>query len=307
MVLARVGLTGASGMLGGHLLSEFSQRGISVVATSRSTPATLPTGSAWSPWDLQEEIGASALDGIFPDVQALVHAGATVPAPDRPERSRDLLDANVRSALVLGEWALSRGLPVVLISGAIVYSDPDRVGILEGDDVGPCGFGGFYGTSKFMCELIFQHLEREGLKLCILRPSSIYGRGLSPSKMISRFLAAAATDEVIELSPPFDDAVDFVHARDVAVATIQAVQTEAVGIYNIASGDLSSVRAVAETCIDVVGRGRVKLTGAPTRAPTLRFGLDCSAAAEAFSFSPVVRLRGGLADLSTSLGHGGLV
>jgi len=231
-------------------------------------------------------------------VQAFIHAGAVVPSGASSQRIDTIFSANVGAAMALGEWALARNLPLVYISGAIVYSEPDRTDILEGDDVGPRGLGGFYGLSKYLAELVFQYFAREGLDLCILRPSSIYGPGLSPTKMISKFLVAADCDGVIELSPPFDDAVDLVHARDVSVAAIEALTNDAVGIYNVGSGQLSTVTEVAEACVDVVGRGSVKAIGVSSSTPSVRFGLNCTAAVNAFSFSPTVRLVEGLADMS---------
>jgi UDP-glucose 4-epimerase len=304
LVLDRVGLTGASGMLGRHLLAEFERQDISCLCSSRSRPKRLASGSEWSPWDLGDLISHQDLDRLFPGVQAIVHAGATVPPRPSTETQEVLFDTNVRSALALGEWACARRLPLVFISGAIVYSDPDRTGIKEGDEAGPLGFGGFYGLSKYMGELVFQHFAREGLNLSILRPSSIYGRGLHESKMIAKFLNACMRDEVIELFPPLDDAVDLVHASDVARATTQALEREAYGIYNIASGRMSSVRDVAEACIEVTGLGSLRLTGESKRHPTLRFGLDCSAARASLDFSPRIGLQKGLADIGAAMALG---
>ena len=304
MVLERAGLTGASGMLGGYLLSEFGRRGISCCCTSRSRPGELPNGSEWSSWDLRDRKSHAALDALFPNVQAIVLAGATVPSAQDLQTNGTLFEANVRSSLVIGEWALDRGLPVVFMSGAIVYAFPDRTGITERDEAGPRGFGGFYGFSKYLGELLFQHLALEGLRLCILRPSSIYGYVLHPTKMISKFLNTSMNDEVIELLPPFGDAIDLVHASDVAIAAIQALENEAVGVYNIASGRMASVQTVAETCVEVTGAGSVRLIGESEAAPTRRFGLNCTAAQQAFSYSPRMSLRKGLADMSAVMKHG---
>lgn len=287
-------------MLGGHLLSECARLEITCRCASRSRPVALPRDSAWARWDLCEEISQAALDDLFSGAQAIVHAGAAVPSAREAHTTGALFDANVRSALVLGEWARARSLPLVFISGAIVYASPDRVGIKESDEVGPGGSAGFYGFSKYLGELIFQQFARQGLRLCILRPSSIYGYGLDHTKMISNFLNASMRNEVIELVPPLADAVDLVHASDVARATIQALEHEAVGVYNIASGHMSKVRAVAETCLEIAGTGSIRTIGESDRSPTRRFGLDCSAAQESFSYSPRMSLSRGLADMKAA-------
>ena len=62
MVLKRIGLTGASGMLGAHLLSRLAQDGVATLATSRRRPVNLPAGAIWTSWDLREWRTPAELD-----------------------------------------------------------------------------------------------------------------------------------------------------------------------------------------------------------------------------------------------------
>lgn len=295
MVLKRLGLTGASGMLGRHVVSLLFDIGVETVATSLDYPGALPLGSSWQPWDLEQWKSPQELDHIFPEVQALIHMGAIVPNAFLPSRQK-IFDANIRSCLCLGEWAVERGIPIVFISGSTVYADSCRQPIYETDPTSPCGFGGFYGFSKLMGEEVFAHLAGQGLQLCILRPSSMYGCGLDRSKMLMKFLLTAAGDEMIELMPPVEDRINLVHASDVAWAVIRSLEHEARGVFNIAGEKTVSILEIAETCIEVAGRGQVSFKEVgETRLPEVRFALNCEAAREAFGYRAQISLKKGIA------------
>lgn len=297
MKLARIGLTGASGMLGRHVLAQAQTDRLECFAASRSRPALLPPTAKWSHWDLGEAAGADELERIFPRIDALIHAGAVVPAGDRPVQDRALFDVNVRTAYEIGRWCAERGVPMVYISGATVYADPYRSGIREDDakTAGPCA-GGLYGLSKHIAELALVHLRAAGLGLISLRPSSIYGNGLPRSKMVTSFLERAKAGETIALVPPVEDSFDLVHASDVARAALLALRFDARGEYNVGGGALTTVEELARVCVATAASGRVEICGSTSgRAARAHFGLDCGKARRAFGYVPEVSVADGIA------------
>ena len=169
MVLSSIALTGASGMLGRHVVAALAAAGFQVIACSRHKE----WGTALSEarvWDLTQWRSFDELDELFKGARAIVHAGAMVPKAEGPLDEGRMFDANVRACLNLGEWALARSVPVVHISGAIVYVEPDRQGIDETAPTGHSGLGGFYGLTKLLAEDIFRRLRERGLQVAILRP-----------------------------------------------------------------------------------------------------------------------------------------
>lgn len=296
MVLNRIGLTGASGMLGAHLLARLAQDGVATLATSRRRPVHLPAGAIWTSWDLREWRTPAELDRLFPGVEALIHAGAPIPAAPGSMPLRDLMDASVRASLCLGEWALARNIPLMFVSGAIVYAEPERAGICESDALA-CWLPRWdYSLSKLLSEQALQGLAQVGLALCILRPASIYGVGMAERLMIPRFLDTAARGQVIELAPPVDDRINLIHADDVAEVAVGALMRNATGLFNIAADTETTIAKIAETCVNVAGRGAVRVKPIPTqRSPKIRFGLDCSSARAELGFVTLVSLAQGLA------------
>lgn len=284
MLPSAIALTGPNGMMGRHIRSLMERRGIRCVAVDRAA------------WDLREWQEPEALDRICAGAQAVVHAGALVPAPGSTPPAKDLFDANVRACLCLGEWTLARGLPMVYVSSSTTYADPSRRGIVESDPTAARTTGGFYGCSKFLSEMVLAYLRGEGLRVCVLRPSSIYGTGLHSGKMIPSFLQRAARGETIVLTPPVEDRINLVHATDVAAAALAALVREGWDTFNVAGEAAVSVLEIAEACVAVAGKGRVEIAAEPaSRKPILRFDLNCDKAARAIGYRPGVTLREGLA------------
>lgn len=292
MVLRTIGLTGATGMVGRHLRAALEAGGARVVACSRE-PAT---GSGIAAWNLCAWRAPEELDALFRDVQAVVHAGAMVPRRAGPIDEPLMFDANVRSCVNLGQWAMSRNIPLVQVSGAIVYQRPDQPGLDENAPLGWSGVGGFYGLSKLLAEDALGRLRSKGLRLAVVRPSSIYGAGLPEDKMLASFLGTARGGGTITLAPPVDDRFDLIHAADVALAIREILLREEWDVFNLASGQPPSVREMAEACVQAAGRGDVALakgTG-PARQPFTRFAMDTSRAGKRLDWRPLADLGQGL-------------
>ncbi len=282
-------------MVGRHVLRLLDRKGIPRLATSRRAPRHL-YGASWSAWDLQEWRSTATLDHDFPGVGAVIHLAAVVPNTLGTDASSEIFDVNVRGTACIAQWALQRNLPLVYLSSATVYADPQRAGIVESDDtIRGAGEFGFYALSKLLAEEALRCLAPRGAPLCILRPSSIYGAGLPAGKMIPKFLRQAAAGQCIEIGRPEDDRVDLIHADDVAAAMLFAVEREASGVFNIASEAPATIAQIAQACVDAVGAGSVRVVGGPAgRAPQTRFALRCRAAREGFGFASQLDLLAGL-------------
>lgn len=291
MVLGKIGLTGSTGMLGRHLQAALENAGAEVVSVSRSNVS----GATLACWDLAEWRKPEDLDDLFPHVEAIVHAGALVKPSGRIDTAR-MFDANVRACLNIGEWARSRKIPLIYVSGAIVYADPSALLQNEAAELGWSGLGGFYGFSKLLAEDVLMRLRQQGLKLAIIRPTSIYGQGIAPDKMVRRFLSVAEAGGTIELTEPVDDRVDLVHAADVSRAVVAMLEREAWDIFNLSSGCPVSTRELAESCVALTGRGNVAISGELPIGyrPVTTYSLDIARARVLLDWQPAIDVRLGL-------------
>lgn len=277
-----IAITGPGGVLGRHALAQCKQAGLNTISVGRDR------------WDLRQYKSAKELDTLMSNASAVMHFGAFVPEPGRPAAYEHLFDANVRACLALGEWAASRGIYIAYAGTCGVYRDQGAQKT-EDTPLAPLPDGGFYGLTKFLGERTLAALETEGLPLCILRISSVYGAGMHPEKVVAKMLSAAASGGVIRLHHPVDDRVNFVHAADVARAALAATQLRLRGVYNIAAPNLVSMRELAEACIAVTGAGSVEVTsGEEGRSPTRRFDVSSEKATRKFDYQPRIDIREGL-------------
>jgi UDP-glucose 4-epimerase len=289
MVLSKVGLTGSSGMLGRHLHAALQAAGAEVSAVSRS-------GSDGSlVWDHGEWLSMEMLDELFGEAIAVIHAGAIVDAPIS-DGGPHLFDVNVRVCANLAGWALRRSIPIVFVSSGSVYAEPDAGYLTESTMLGANKLGGAYGMSKLMAEDILSRYRALGLKLAIVRPSSLYGYGGPSAKLIYKLLGAALRGETIELMPPVNDRIDFLHAADLSNAIIEILRRDCWETFNIASQQPVSIYELATACIDVVGRGDLRLyeSISSESAYLQRLFLDASLAREYLDWKPLIDLRYGL-------------
>jgi UDP-glucose 4-epimerase len=295
MDAVKIGFTGASGMVGRHLIDVLNRRSIAFIASSRRPPHFCPSSSAWKCFDLREKQSEISLDNMFSNVTSFVHMGAVIPQAVPKEDVVESFETNVAATLYLARWALKRKIHFVYLSSATVYSHPDRENILETDPTSLRGLGGFYKSTKAFSEEILFALKAEGLSLCMLRPSSIYGHGLPKGKAVCQFLETASLNQTLRVSAPANDRINMIHAQDVAEAIFSVVQKGAAGVFNIASERSATILELAEICVAVTGKGRIEVTNTSSRRePRVRFGLNTEAARDTFGFEAKLDLNHGI-------------
>jgi UDP-glucose 4-epimerase len=281
----KIAVTGANGMTGSHMVSILKNKKIPFKEITRKD------------WDLSEWKSLIELDTIFSSVQAVFHFGAQLPfnslAFDN-EETQKFFDVNIRSCLNLAEWAKIRNIPIIFLSGALVYKDPYAKNIKEQDAKVINGFGGFYGYSKLISENILNHFSLEGLDCVILRPSSIYGYGLAKNKLIQSYIDQASDGKKIQITGS-NNKINLIHAYDVANAALEAYQSRSWGIFNISSKKVSSIKEIAETAISVCNRGDIEIIDKDSSDNFfVRFDLDSNLAKKSFAFCPKISLHQGM-------------
>lgn len=288
MALGKIALTGATGMLGRHIIAALQAANMTVLPVNRKTEENS------SSCDLSRWPSTKHLDLLLGNVSALVHAAAVLPLPSSNEQL--LFDVNVRACAGLARWAAMRSIPVVYISSGTVYKDPHAKLISENEKLGKNSLGGFYGMTKVMGEDIFNRFLQSNPGCAIIRPSSIYGSGGDTSKILYRFLQLAEKGIGIEVAPPSEDKIDFIHAADVASAIVLIIRKEAWGTYNVSSGKPTSIRELAEMCVDVTGRGAVSEAKSRSfrRLPAYNLCLNNSTARHHLGWRPQIGMREGL-------------
>jgi UDP-glucose 4-epimerase len=291
MVLTTVAVTGASGMLGRHIVFRLQEVGFDVVCFSSKTNNL----NTWKYWDLNHWKSIEEFDKLLSCIDVVVHAGAIVPNTSDAHSKSELFDVNIVATLNISQWCRKRKVPLIFISGAIVYIDPYKKDIKENSLRGLNDLGDIYGLSKLLAENILFKEENAGLTLSIIRPSSIYGYGINADKLVCSFLDTASKGCKIKICEPTSDSIDFIHAKDVSSVIEKIITKKAWGTFNVSSGISVSIKELAEQCVLATGHGSIVITSEKEyRIPHARFNINSDRAKKVLGWSPQVNISQGL-------------
>ena len=237
-----IGLTGASGILGRHLLHLFSKKKIKVFATSRKKPLFSNKFITWNKMDLEKKHTMKSLDKIFGGTKVLIHAGAHVPLNSSIEDTLKITKINIKATYALYKWAKKNKVHFIFLSGAIVYKykhncNENSEYINKNDSI-------FYGYAKKLCDAFLKKKLLKNDSITIFRPTSIYGWGLKKNKIISRILIEEKKKKKIKLYKPFIK-TNFIHANDVANAIYKCIKGRKYGCFNLSSPKMYSIKDLA--------------------------------------------------------------
>ncbi len=236
---------GSAGFIGGAIADRLEHDGIPTVRVTRRE------------LDLLSCDAGTALASLLRPGDAVVAAAALAPC-----KTAEMLCDNMTLAL-----ALVRGVARVPISHLInissdaVYAD-EPVPLTETSATAPTSLHGV------------MHLAREimltsevTVPLALLRPTLVYGAG-DPHNGYgpNRFRRQAARGEPITLFGQGEERRDHVDVADLAELASRVVSHRSVGRLNVATGLVTSFKAVAEIAVRLSGRA-VAIVERPRQGP----------------------------------------
>lgn len=254
-------VTGAAGFTGRHVLRTLADADYRLAALQHRTPLPPDLASLCervTVGDIRDpQVRAAALDGV----SMVCHLSAYIPARMDGLQEADLCNqVNALAVMDFAEEAAERGVRRFLqISGANMYA-PSDTPRTESDAVFPARFGTAYLVSKFAAEVYLSNVaQRTGIEVVILRVATPYGPGEPANKVIPTFLRMAAEGKPLRMVSGGAARFSYVHVGDVAGSVLNAVSGGAGGIYNIASGEHTSVLELAQQIVALHGEGEVML------------------------------------------------
>lgn len=251
--MSRIGLTGATGFVGGKVLASLRAAGYEVRALVRGGAKI--DGVDCREWDLAAPGGGD--DAALAGLDALIHAGAYLPPNYAdPAYARRCLEVNALGTLELLERAVGLGLrKVVFFSLGNGYRSTLAPAV-ETDALYPSERAPYYLASKLCGEIFADHYTRtDRAAVAILRPAAIYGAGMARGT-VSNFATALHEGRRVVVHDGGRYSVDLVHVDDVVDATLAALQRPVTGAFNLGSGVASTMLQVALALADCLGRSR---------------------------------------------------
>lgn len=290
----KVGLSGATGFLGAAVMRSFAAGGIEAARLGGSE--TRLWRAEWTPEQMEP-----ALVGL----DILIHAAARVP--------RDMKDASEAEACLrvnaLGTLALAQAAQAVGVKRFVFVSTANfverRPAPIADDALPGCPplAAPYYLTSKLVAETFVMATTGDEMQALIVRPSAIYGPGMSGG-IVSIILNRFRDGQPVVLHDGGRHTADYVFVDDVADLIVKACQSSLVGFLNAGSGVASDLRELAQTARAVFPGSPSALTvepADPARSASGFSALDVTRARNALGYRPRTLVQG-MRDMLTVAG-----
>lgn len=153
-----------------------------------------------------------------------------------------------------------------------------------------------YGASKLMLEgYLSAYSAAYGLRGCALRFSNIYGpRSFHKGSVVAHFYKQVLAGEPLVVYGDGSQARDFLYAGDLVEAIRRAIDSDAVGAYQLGSGRPTTVTELIDLMRTVTGRD-LEVVHEDFRAGEIhRTWCEIDKARDALGFSPETGLEDGL-------------
>ncbi len=300
---AAVLVTGGAGFIGSHLVEHLLAHNCKVRVLDNFATGSRDNLAPWASTidviegDIRDEATCKrACEGVA----VVFHLAALGSVPHSISEPARAIAVNVAGTANVFAAARDAGINrVVYASSSAVYGDsqglPKREG-QEGALLSP------YAVSKWMNEELAQVYARcYGMSFVGLRYFNVYGLRQDPNgpyaAVVPKFFDVVARGEAPTIFGTGEQLRDFIHVSDVARANLLAAvsRTEGAIALNIGAESATSVTALAETIIEVMGAD-LKPQYIEARAGDVMFSrADASLARGAIAWKAEVELSAGLA------------
>ncbi len=266
----KVLVTGATGLVGSEVFRKLNDLGHEVLGTSSS--------SGFGEFiEIDLSSASQVNEKLKPlKVEAIVHCASKLPIGITPESSAIINKHIDKNILDLATFVNSK---LIYMSGISVTVEDD-----------------IYKTNPYIREKAESEKRYlSNLKdLLVFRLSSPYGKNLKNQNVFKTFIERAAKNEDILVYGSGSRTQDFIHVSDIADLVARSLNTKHVGIYNVGSGEETSMLSLAKIIIENLNScSEVKCVGSDVQED-LRFPVDISKTKKDFNWQPQISLMEGI-------------
>ena len=291
-------VTGGAGFIGSHLVDRLIADGHSVAAVdilATGKRANVNPQAALYEIDIRSPALAAAFEAARPEVVFHVAAHASV-----SESVRDPMhdaEVNVLGTLNVLQQCAAYGVGRFVFSstGGALYGEPERLPADEEHPVSPLSP---YGASKDAAEAYVRTLcSLSGIRYTILRYGNVYGPRQDPFGEAG--VVAIFANAMMGGRPPtiFGDGSherDYVYVDDVVRANVLALTQAEDGVYNIGTGEGTTVAQVFDALAGATDYGGDPEHAAERPGDVHRIYLDVRRAERGLGWRASVSLEEGI-------------
>ena len=231
----------------------------------------------------------------FDKIDTLVHLASMVETSKNIKDAEDIIKLNVFSAINIIN-VLPKLKHIVFPSSMMVYGKPQKSPINELHSTQPINL---YGISKLLTEdaIRIYGLNRPGLKVSILRLTSIYGpgnySGNSSNRAIPNFIQLAKQNKNPIIFGGVNEKRDYLYIDDAVDAIIKTIVNPFDGNINIGSEKSVTIKELAELICSLCN-SKAKPIIKNENLTNDNYLLDISKAKKLIGFRPTIFLENGL-------------
>jgi UDP-glucose 4-epimerase len=300
--MRRAVVTGAAGFIGSHITERLLEDDFHVLAldsVERSKARNLE--HLLSRGHLEYVQGSvddpDLLSGVFSGVDYVFDYAAVPFARTDLENGIPYFVANASATLNVLQAAKENAVKkVVYASSSAVYgNDP---ALPKHEAMAPVPISP-YATTKLVSELYCRAYEQTfSVKTVCLRYFNVFGPRQSPdsqlASVIPRFIKRVAEGTSPIIFGDGSQTRDFVFVRDVAAANLLAAESGATGVYNIGTGEATSLNGVARLILSLMGRSDIEVIYKKEREGEIKHSVADISRALSFGYRPRFTLETGL-------------
>jgi UDP-glucose 4-epimerase len=296
----RVLVTGGAGFIGSHICDLLVEKGHEPVILD-----DLATGHVEQIHPkarfYQIDVGSPWLDELFRIEQpkAVIHQAAQASVRRSVEDPVFDGQVNVLGTVALLEASVKAGVKRFLFAstGGAIYGEADIIPTPE--DYRPLPLSP-YGASKLAAEAYLSTFNAlHGLSTISLRYSNVYGPRQDPhgeAGVVAIFSGRLLGGEPAVINGDGKQTRDYVYVRDVAAANMRALESDAIGAFNVGTGTETDVNQIFAILRDLTGSNQEEKHGPPKPGEQRRSCVDPSKAGKVLGWTPKTGLREGLAE-----------
>lgn len=283
-------VTGATGLVGSHLLPVLAQRYEVHATTRRNIAGAAHPGVHWHAMQLEEVPDVSSLPER---ADCVVYLAQSEHFRDFPARANEVFAVNVAAVLHFLDYARRAGATnFVLASSGGVY-EPSEAPLTENLAITTRRDLGFYLGTKLSAELLAEQFAAF-FSVAVLRYFFVYGPGQADHMLVPRLVRAVQSGIPIKLSGRDGIRLNPTYVSDAVEATLSAVDLTASHRINVAGPEVVTMRQLGMLIGEQVNRDPV-FDEDPSAAP--RDLVGDTTKLRALLAEPRVGVRDGIARL----------
>ncbi|MFD1736779.1 NAD-dependent epimerase/dehydratase family protein [Bacillus salitolerans] len=240
-------IIGSGGFIGSNIYSYLEKSGLIVFGIGRTHKQT---NRRHINLTLPDKNFLSILEELQPDV--IIHCAGSSSVSQSIVNPYEDFQNNVGVCAFILEAIRqrTRNTKFILLSSAAVYGNPTELPIRESANLQPISP---YGYHKKMCEeLVEEYSHQFSLNYTIFRIFSAFGEGLKRQviyELCTKFVSPE--NNIVEVFGTGNESRDFIHVSDIARAVKFSLDSDIIGIYNLASGNQTKINYIVKLIQDI--------------------------------------------------------